>query len=86
MLEPQAEQKTFANPSGGSNVCRSSSPWRMRSDPGASRPCRDPEVPVRRWQRVQWHQPELTIGSVTSKRTPPQLQPPVSGYSGIGEV
>ena len=34
MLEPHAEQKTFAKPSGGSQARRSSSPWRIRSEPG----------------------------------------------------
>ena len=53
-------------------------------DPGFARACGDADEPVRRWQRVQWHQLAETSGSVTSKRTPPQLQPPVSGRSGIG--
>jgi hypothetical protein len=35
-------------------------------------------VPVRRWQRVQWHQTAETGGSITSKRMPPHMQPPVS--------
>ncbi len=55
-LEPQAEQKTFANPSGGSKAARSSWPWRMRSEPGSSLACGEAEEPVRRWQRLQWHQ------------------------------
>ena len=34
-------------------------------------------VPVRCWQRVQWHQDALTSGASISKRTAPQPQPPV---------
>jgi hypothetical protein len=83
MLEPHAEQKSFEKPSGGSHARRSSSPWRIRTDPGFARACGDADEPVRRWQRVQWHQLADTSGSVTSKRTPPQLQPPVSVMSEV---
>src|SRR5207237_914503 len=58
-----------------------SSPCSTRSEPGTSRPCSDPDVPVRRWQRVQWHHPAEMSGSAISNRTPPQRQPPVSGRS-----
>jgi hypothetical protein len=85
MLEPHEEQKTLAKPSGGSQERRRSSPWTMFSDPVASLACGEPEEPVRRWQRVQWHQLALSGGSATWKRTPPQLQPPVSG-SGMTPV
>ena len=68
MLEPHEEQNTFAKPSGGSQARSSSSPSRMRNDPVASRACGEAELPVRRWQRVQWHQLALTGVSVTSKR------------------
>ncbi len=43
------------------------------------RPLTEAAVPVRRWQRVQWQYIEASKGSVTSKRTAPQLQPPVMG-------
>jgi predicted phosphodiesterase len=42
----------------------------------------DAAVPVRRWQRLQWQYPAETSGSVTSKRTPPHRQPPVSMRAG----
>ena len=48
----------------------------MRADGAAA-------VPVRRWQRVQWQYPAETSGSVTSKRTPPHMQPPVRGSEAI---
>ena len=64
MLEPHAEQKNFEKPSGGSHARRSSSPWRIRTDPGFARACGDADEPVRRWQRVQWHQLADTSGSV----------------------
>jgi hypothetical protein len=54
IAEPQAEQKTFEYPSGGSNERRSSSPATMCSEPGAIRADADAAVPVRRWQRLQW--------------------------------
>ena len=47
------------------------------------RACAEAAVPVRRWQRVQWQYPADSSGSVTSKRTPPQRQPPVRGSSAI---
>ena len=39
----------------------------------------DAAAPLRRWQRSQWQELATTSGSVTSTRTAPQLQPPVSG-------
>src|SRR5438094_7538731 len=79
---PQAEQKCFETPSGGSYARISSSPERIRSEPGAIRALAAAAVPVRRWQRVQWQYPAETSASVISNRTPPQRQPPVSGRSG----
>jgi hypothetical protein len=38
----------------------------------------DAAVPVRRWQRVQWQYEAFTSGALTSKRTRPHPQPPVS--------
>ena len=54
----------------------------IRSDPGAIRACTEAGVPVRRWQRVQWHQLAETSEASISKRTAPHMQPPVSGSSG----
>jgi hypothetical protein len=51
----------------------------MRNASGDVRALTDAAVPVRRWQRVQWQYMEAWKGSVTSKRTAPQLQPPVMG-------
>jgi hypothetical protein len=48
MAEPQVEQKTFENPSGGSYERSNSSPARMRSDPGAILADAEAAVPVRR--------------------------------------
>ena len=79
MLEPHALQKTLANPSGGSHACSSSSPSRIWSVPGYARACGEADEPVRRWQRVQWHQLADTSGSLTSNWTPPQLQWTLSG-------
>ena len=62
---------------GGAHSVTSSSPSVMRKLPGATAAPADACTPVRRWQRVQWHQEEETNGSVTSKRTPPQVQCPV---------
>jgi purine-binding chemotaxis protein CheW len=53
----------------------------MRSEPGTMRACADAAVPVRRWQRVQWQYEANCGASLTSKRTPPHRQPPVSGKS-----
>ena len=84
---PHAEQNTFLNPwSGGSYDRRSSSPESTRSDPGSIRAEIAAAVPVRRWQRVQWQYPAETSGALTSNRTPPQRQPPVSGRSGTSEA
>ena len=76
---PQCEQNAlmFPPPGGGHSVT-SSSPRVMRKLPGAVAPEGDAGVPVRRWQRVQWHQPASVSGSVTSKATWPQVQCPVS--------
>src|SRR3954470_460710 len=49
----------------------------MRTLPGVTRICADDAVPVRRWQRVQWQYSAVTGGSVSSKRTAPQPQPPL---------
>jgi hypothetical protein len=46
--------------------------------PGSTRALAEAAVPVRRWQRVQWQYCAETGGAVTSKRTAPQLHPPVS--------
>ena len=63
---PQALQKHFGHPSAGANSRTSSSPWVMRSAPGATLACAEAAVPVRRWQRVQWQYEAETKGSVTS--------------------
>ena len=49
-----------------------------RKEPGAAIPAGEAGVPVRRWQRVQWHQPASSSGASTSKRTAPHTHPPVS--------
>jgi hypothetical protein len=54
----------------------------MLKDPGRVTALHAAPVPVRRWHRWQWQYTATTSGSVTSKRMPPQLQPPVSGSSG----
>jgi hypothetical protein len=51
---PQLEQNSFAKPSGGRHALISSSPERIRRDPGAMSADAAAAVPVRRWQRVQW--------------------------------
>ena len=68
---PHAEQKSFANPSGGSKERTSSSPTVTRSEPGTTRPEIAAAVPVRRWHRVQRQYPASMSGSVISNRTPP---------------
>ena len=52
--EPQAEQNTFGNPSGGSYDREQLLARKIRSEPGTIRADADAAVPVRRWQRVQW--------------------------------
>ena len=76
---PQAEQKHFAEPSGGCQHRICSAPDSTRSDRAGTNAEIDAPVPVRRWQRVQWQYPASVSGSVTSKRTEPQRQPPASG-------
>jgi hypothetical protein len=49
----------------------------MANVPGAAAPAAEADVPVRFWQRVQWHQPALSNGSVTSNATAPQTHDPV---------
>jgi hypothetical protein len=65
-------------PPGGVHSVTSGSPSVIRKLPGATAAPIDAGVPVRRWQRVQWHQPAETSGSVTSKRTLPHTHEPVS--------
>ena len=78
--EPQSPQKNLAAPpAGGSHERMRSSPCTMVNASGVVRPLTEAAVPVRRWQRVQWQYIEATNGSLTSKRTAPQLQPPVMG-------
>jgi hypothetical protein len=50
---PHAVQKTFDQPSSGSNEPSRSSPAVIRSDPGARNADTAAALPVRRWQRVQ---------------------------------
>jgi hypothetical protein len=49
--------------------------------PGSARAFAEAAVPVRRWQRVQWQYEAETNGAVTSKRTAPQPQLPVSALT-----
>jgi hypothetical protein len=56
-------------------------PATIRNAPGAGWAFGYAAVPLRRWQRLQWQWLAATSGSVTSNRTVPQLQPPVSGKS-----
>lgn len=58
----------------------------IRSDPGTIRADTAAALPVRRWQRVQWQYAADTSGSVISKRTPPQRQPPVRDSSCMPEA
>ena len=51
---PHAEQKTFDQPSGGSNEASNSSPAAIRIEPGTMIAEQAAALPVRRWQRVQW--------------------------------
>ncbi len=44
-------------PPGGGHSVTSSSPAVSRKLPGATAPLGDAGVPVRCWQREQWHQP-----------------------------
>src|SRR4051812_48209948 len=83
--EPHSAQNAFAKPPSAGRYSRiRASPCATCSDPSSTRACAEAGVPVRRRQRVQWHQPALTSGRSISKRTPPQRQPPVSGSSGSG--
>ena len=65
-------------PPGGGHSVTSSSPAVSRKLPGATAPLGDAGVPVRCWQREQWHQPAPVSGSVTSNWTAPQAHRPVS--------
>ena len=77
--EPQPAQKALGSPPSGTHERSSSSPATTRADPGSTRAFGDAAVPVRRWQRVQWQYAADRGGALTSKRTRPQPQPPVSG-------
>jgi len=50
---PQTEQKQSPPPYDFHSFT-SSSPWRIRREPGTIRASGEAPVPVRRWQRVQW--------------------------------
>src|SRR4051812_20366044 len=49
----------------------------MRKEPGTVSALTENADPVRRWHRLQWQYSEPRSGSVTSKRTPSHMQPPV---------
>src|SRR5437588_3268127 len=78
IAEPQSPQNHFSAPSSGFQALSRSSPVTMRNDPGTTAALAEAAVPVRRWQRVQWQYRAEMSGSVTSKRTAPQLHPPLS--------
>jgi hypothetical protein len=59
----------------------SSSPCTSRKPSRGTRPCVSPNVPECLRQREQWQWFARRNGDVSSKRTPPQRQPPVSGSS-----
>ena len=70
-------QKAFTNPSGGAHSRTDSCPRTIANVPGATAPAAEAEVPVRFWQRVQWHQPALSNGAEISKATVPHTHDPV---------
>src|SRR3954453_19973181 len=82
--EPQSLQNVFVRPPSGVHPRRRSSPCRIRTEPGVTTALADAALPVRRWQRVQWQETARTGGSVSSKRTAPQPQPPVRGVPDMG--
>ncbi len=52
---PHSRQKHFSMPPpGGHQPCTSSSPCTNAIEPSSTKACADDDVPVRRWQRVQW--------------------------------
>ena len=51
--EPHSEQNSLAKPLSGRQARTSSSPERMRREPGETRACGEAAVPDLRWQRVQ---------------------------------
>jgi hypothetical protein len=52
--DPQRPQNPFSHPPSGAQTRTSASPATKRNAPGTIAALTDAEVPVRRWQRVQW--------------------------------
>ncbi len=81
--EPHSPQNHFPRPVSGFHALRLSSPCRMRRLLRGTNALAEAPAPVRRWHLWQW-QYRATAGRwASSKRTAPQLQPPVRGRSVI---
>ena len=70
-------QKAFTKPSGGAHSRTDSWPRVIANEPGAGAAGAEADVPVRFWQRLQWHQPALANGAEISKETVPHRHDPV---------
>src|SRR5829696_6767790 len=81
---PQRAQKHLAQPSDAAHSCTCSAPESSSKLPAATRPPADDDVPVRRWQRVQWQYHDASSGAWTAKETAPHRQWPVSGSGSDG--
>src|SRR3954451_17234626 len=79
---PHSPQKALIQPPApGSQRRTIGSPLVMRKEPGTVNALTENADPVRRWHRLQWQYSAPTSGSVTSKRTPSHMQPPVRDMS-----
>src|ERR671935_1509693 len=78
---PQTEQNVFALPSAGWYVRRSSWPATIRIESFGAQPFAVPTPPEMRLQEVQWQKLRGSNRPVSSNRTPPQRQLPLSAIT-----
>ena len=68
-------------PFSGGDTRSCTRPLVIRTAASSAIALKDCPWPLRIWQRLQWQMPASTKGALTSKRTAPHMQPPLSGSS-----